>query len=456
MKHFIFFIAITILLAGCGSSRKMSHADMMKDAPDWVQRTPNHPSYFHGVGMASKTPRQDFRERARQNALTELAEGISVTISASSVLSFFEYDNTYSEYFRENVRTSTQQQLEGYELVDNWENDHQYWVYYRLSRARWEQVKQERIDRALSASLSKFEQARTFAGRGNAADALGWYIRSVEDIRDFLGEDLRTAIDGEQRNYSTTLMAELISQFQQLRIEFPVEKLEIKTGAAQSAGAIEALVLDGDKPAPGIPVVTRCSWRPGVTNEAVTDVSGKFRINPARMDAVAGSGQIICAINIDKIIRDNISDMMVRKLLDGLKVNSFVLPVEYVPPSIYLSVETKNHNQPVAGSGVQDELARLLIADGFRLADAPLNADYIMTVEANTVEGSFRSNRFASLLTATFVVRDRAGRTVMSKTENGISGLGGDFMSAGDDAYRSLIGKMRIGIFPDIKRSLIR
>lgn len=456
MKHLFLYFAITVLLAGCSSSRKMSHADMMKDAPDWVQRTPNHPSYFHGVGMASKTSRQDFRERARQNALTELAEGISVTIAASSVLSFFEYDNTYSEYFRENVRTTTQQQLEGYELVDNWENDHQYWVYYRLSRTRWELVKQERIDRALSASLSKYEQARTFAGGGNTAEALSWYIRSVEDIRDFLGEDLRTAIDGEQRNYSTTLMAELISQFQRLRIEFPVETLEIKSGAAQPAGAIDALVLDGDKPASGIPVMTKFSWRPGVTNEAVTDVSGKIRITPARMEAVAGSGQISCAVNIDKIIRDNISDMMVRKLLDGLKVNSYVLPVEYVSPSIYLSVETKNHNQHVAGIGVHEELARLLIADGFRLVDAPLNADYVITVSANTAEGSYRSNRFASLLTASFVVRDRAGRTLMNKTEDGISGLGGDFISAGDDAYRSLIGKMRIGIFPEIKRTLIR
>ncbi len=456
MKHLLIYLATAILLAGCASSRKMSHADLMKGAPEWVQRTPNHPAYYHGVGMASKTSRQDFRERARQNALTELSEGISVTIAASSVLSFFEFDNTYSEYFRENVRTTTQQQLEGYELVDNWENDQQYWVYYRLSRQRWEQVKQERIDRALNASLSKFEQARAFSGRGNAADALGWYIRSVEDIRDFLGEDLRTGIDGLERNYSTTLMAELISQVQRLRVEFPVDKLKIKPGAGRSGGAIDAQVLDGENPVAGIPVATRFSWRPGVSNDAVTDVRGQFRITPARMEAGAGSAQIICTVNLDKIVRDNISDMMVRKLFDGVKVNSFVLPVELIPPMIFLAVETKNHNQPISGAGVGEELARLLIADGFRVADEPRHADYMITVSANTTEGSFRNNRFAAQLTASFVVRDSAGRTLLNKTEDGISGLGGDFMSAGDDAYRSLIGKMRIGIFPEIKQALLR
>ncbi len=455
MKHLIVCLIALALVSGCSSGRKTSHADLMKDAPDWARRTPNNPSWYHGVGMAAKSVHQDFRERARQNALSELAAGISVTISSSSVLNQLEIDNTFSEYFRDNIRMTTMQRLEGYELVDNWENEQQYWVYYRLSKAKWAQVQQERTDKAMRLSKSNFEQARSFNNQSKHTDAMRFYIRAVEDIKDFLGEDIRADIDGAERSYSTVLLADLSATLQNLTIQFPVEKMVMSPGSSAKNPTIAAVVTDKQKnPVSGIPVIIRFSWRPGSTAEAVSDALGKFAIHPPAIDSRSSNPSITCIVNLNKLVNDNTTDLLVRKLFDEMKAHTFSLPVELINPVFYISVTGLNLDQEFKKHGIEEELARLLRNDGFKVANQPAGADYMLTIESNTSAGSERNNRFSTQLTATFLVKDSMGKTVFTKTESGISGLGGSYRQAGEDAYRSLSGKISITIYPEIIRNI--
>jgi hypothetical protein len=453
--RYIISTVMLLMFFGCSSGRKMSYADLMKDAPEWAKRTPNTSGYYHGVGMATKGASQDFRERARQNALAEISGSISVTISSSSVLNQFEFDNTYSEYFRDNIRMSTQQQLEGFELVDNWENDQQYWVYYRLSKPKWTQVKQARIDKAVATSRSKYDQAKLFGSEGKHADALRFYIRSVEDIRDFLGEDIQTEIDGRQRSYATSLMADLIAHVQQMKIMFPLDKLTLEPGTSAGTVAIDATVVDRqNQPVSGVPVTTRFSWLPGSRTEKVTDVRGQFRISPQKISARNNNEQIICALNLDRLVRDNTTDMVVQKLFDGVKVNTFKLPVELIKPVFFISVNAENLREQYTRNNIEEEITRLLRQDGYQITDNAAKTDYQLIVDAYTTEGNERNNRFSVLLSTQFLVKDGKGRTIYSSRDEGISGLGGSYFKAGEDAYNSLTGKIRITVYPEIMRQL--
>lgn len=455
MKNTIIGFLLLVLLLGCSSGKKSGRNDQLKNAPEWAKQTPNNPAYYHGVGMAGKSGQSDFRERARQNALSELAGSISVNISSTSVLNQFEFDRTYSEYFRDNIKMSTQQQLEGFELVENWENDQQYWVYYRLSKSRWEQVKQDRINRAMGLSQSKFDQARTFSRQGNPADALRFYIRSVEDIRDFLGEDLRATIDQEEKPYATTLMAGLIGQVQSLKIIFPQDKLTLKPGSKNASANIEATVLDeNQRPVAGVPIITRFSWLPGTNVESTTDSQGKFTIAYGKIDSRKKNEQITSFLNLDRLVRDNTSDLMVRKLFDGVKVNSYVLPIDLIPPVFYITLIEKNLNNGISNTGLEEEIVRLLKQDGFEVAQSSGAADYTLEVEANTTAGSERNGRYSSSLRANFLIKDRTGKTLFNKTIDDVSGLGSSYANAGEDAYRSLLGKFRINFYPEIVRTL--
>jgi hypothetical protein len=440
-------IPLVLLMLGCSTSKKMSHAELMKEAPAWVKQIPNSPAYFHGVGMSVKSTQQDFRERARQNALSELAGGISVDISSTSVLNQFEIDNSYSEFFRDNIRVSSQQFLEGYELVENWENDIQYWVYYRLSKAKYAQVKQERMNSALNLSLSKFEQARQLGNQGRANDALGFYIRSVEDIRDFWGEELKAEIDGEQKTYATLLMAGLMDQIQSLKFDFSVDKFKIKPGPSAAVRPLDVIVRDKDgRPVSGIPVITRYSWRPGNITEAVTDSRGMFRIMPQGISPGKRSELISCYINMKKISANTTQDAMVQRLFSSFNVETYNLPLELVPPVCFISVTNPGGQYNV--QSVKDELKRLFIQDGIEIASEEVVSDYFVDTEINQVNLSQVGNRFTNMVNATLVLKDRNGNIHYSARADRISGLGNTADEAWEDAMKSLKNNIRINLYP--------
>jgi len=447
MKKILIYLFIALFVLGCSSKKKMSHADLMKGSPAWVNQTPNQPSYYHGVGMSVKSGQHDFRERARQNALSELASGISVNISATSVLNQFEIDRASSEFFRDNIRMSTQQYLEGYELVENWENDLQYWVYFRLSKARFAQIKQDRINAAMGLSRSKLDQARLLSNQGRVNDALGFYIRSVEDIKDFLGEDIRADIDGEQKAYPTFLMAGLMDQLQALTFDFQMESFRVKPGPTSLPAPIEVFVRDSDnRPVSGIPVVVRYSWLPGASVEAVTDARGRFIITPQGIGPGRKNEQISCFIDMRKITASNTDDLTVQKLFASFNANTFVLPVEIIPPVCYVSVSGTDGRFDL--SAAYEELNRLFTQNGFDLSRNRELADYTLSFEVTTLNQSQIGQRHSHTLRATFVLTDAQGRIQYSARADDVTGLGANPSQALEDAMQSLKGKFRINLFP--------
>lgn len=444
------------MLTGCFSGRKSGHERMMKGAPDWVLQTPNHPSYYHGVGMVTKNQQFDHRERARQAALNELAGSISVTVSSSSVLNYFEFDHLSSEFFRDNIRMSTQEYLEGYDLIGNWENDQQYWVYYRLSKARYQQIKQERISRALNLSQSKFDQARLFAGQGRMADALGFYVRAFEDIRDFIGEDLTTRIDGQEKPYATVLMSNLAEQMQQLSVVFPMEKAMIKPGSLLAP--VEPVVVNQNAdPISGIPVITRLSWLPGRRSEAVTDAAGRFRVMPEGLKPGMQNQQLVSAIDMDRIVRQNSSDEVVQKFFEVVRLSAFTLPIEVVSPVFYISassaVTSATGSRP-GDAGFDAEIRRLLRQEGFFITNDQALADYSLVIQSNITAPVQHGSRFSSSVIASIDLLDSHGNSIRTMRVDDISGIGMGSAQAIEDAFNSLKSKFRITVYPELIKPL--
>lgn len=455
MRNFpIYFLLI--LLLSCSSSRNLSYEELMEGAPAWVRQTPNDPGYYHGVGMATKagTP-DDYREVARQNALSELASGISVNISATSVLNQYEFNNEYSEYYRDNIQLSTQQYLEGYELVENWENPQQYWVYYRLSKNKFEQIKQGRIDKAVASSKSDFLKAREFRTSGNAPEAMRFYVKSLEDIKDFLGEDLKTQIDGREQGYPSLLFSEMVSEIQTLRISFPVEKLEYTRGSGPDSENLMLTVLDkNDNRVKNAPVDIRYSFTPGKVVRETSNANGQVRMKIPEFDSRKREEFISAGINIEKLVRESTDDHVIRRMLESLQIPEYVLPVEIISPGFYLDINEENLGNALTSSIVKRELRNLLERDGLSITHSADNADFIIRSKTSTQKGTEAKGKFTATLSGNFKLENAKGQIRWSEDTGNITGLGSSFEAAGDDAYKSLQSKIRINIYPSMYKAV--
>lgn len=457
MKNTLYFFIPLFLMFGCTSSKKAGK-DYLADAPGWVRQGPNTPGYYHGVGSATKALTQmGFREKARQNALSGLAGNISVKISSSSVLNQFEHDKTYSEYFRDNIKLSSDEYLEGYELVDSWENEEQYWVYYRLSKEKYEQVKAQRKSAAIAKSEGNFEEAMDFKSSGNAKESIRFNIKALEDVKDFLGDDLTIQQDGVEQAFGSILLSELTETIQNIRIVYPLGSLTMKRGRAPVANPMVVKVVNGSGRAlSGIVIVTTFSWAPGKNIVSVSDSKGEVRVEIEKAGSKKNEGYIQSTVDLEKLIRESTSGPVIRKLLQNISVPGFVLPVSIQAPVFYVETQETNLGKKFTKQKLYPVIVNLLKADGIEITDNPETADFRLTVNAETQKGRKRDKMSFANLNSQIMVVNSAGQQLYNKNIDDISGMGENFEDAGVDAYDALISKFRINIYPEIYGRLFK
>jgi hypothetical protein len=455
-KHF--YLLVLILLAfGCAGSKK-STQNYLADAPDWVRKSPTTPGYYHGVGSATKAnTRMDFQEKARQNALSELAGSISVSISSSSVLSQYEYDDNYSEYFRDNIKLSSDEYLEGYELMDSWDNEDQYWVYYRLSIDKYRAVKAQRKNDAISKSMGDFEQAIAFKDAGKMKESIRFNIQALEDVRDFLAEDMKVEMDGSQQSYGSNLLSSLTDAIQNIRIVYPAESIAVRRGNSPVPNPIVVQVVDGSgRKLSGFKINSFVSWNPGGNIVSESDSKGEARIEVGKANTKKSEEFMESSIDLDKLIRESTSDPVIRKLLQNISAPDYVLPINVVAPSFFIEVNESNLGNPLEKSILFPEIVGLLTKDGFTLVDRAEFADLILRVTAITKTNSERNGMYSVTMSANILVTDNFGQQQYKKTIDDLSGLSDSFEAAGFDAYEALINRYQIVVYPEMYGKLFK
>ncbi|MEJ2055224.1 MAG: LPP20 family lipoprotein, partial [Calditrichaceae bacterium] len=138
----------------------------------------------------------DYRQIAKENALQDLASEITVNISSEIVVKMMETSDNLEEDLKSQIRATTKANLEGYEQVDNWEDNDFYWVYYRLSRDTYAKNKKERINKARSLGMNLLEQGMEKEKAEDPAAALGYYVQALQAVEEFIGEPIKTEFAG--------------------------------------------------------------------------------------------------------------------------------------------------------------------------------------------------------------------------------------------------------------------
>lgn len=158
------------------------------DAPNWVKTRPVMPGYYIGIGYSEKSPGINHRERAKANALNDLASEISVTISSELVDVMTEYSGLSEEYARSEIRMQTQEELDAHERVDDWDGKNEYWVFYRLSNTYFDQYTE--------AARQHYEYF--LMSEGEPYDQLQFLVASLENIFRAVGRKTEYEIDGRR------------------------------------------------------------------------------------------------------------------------------------------------------------------------------------------------------------------------------------------------------------------
>lgn len=450
------FLLVTIIVHGCGSGRALTEPDIPQ--PDWVRSRPITPGYYIGIGWARKTANvHQYQQAAKQNALSDLASEISVSISSNSVLHAFESNLGFREDFSSTIQARTQEELAGFEIMDTWEDQGNYWIYYRLSAARHREFTEKRRDDAARLSAGLLANAIESREKGQVRQSIVQLVNSMEAIKNYFDDPLPVEFKGTDIQLGNEIYNQLSYTINQTEIFALHPRIEIKTGESVSPDLLRFTVKNRDTgPVPDFPLIANYSERPVRNNRARTGRDGSAGFD---LDAVRSSGPFetfSVTADIEAILSEATTDPMIRRLISRFSLPGATVRFDIVKPVIRLITNEENMGEALVSGTLGESFRKNAAGGGYILGDEMSEADYIVRIEAVTRPGGESGTYKNAVLAGSISAELPDGHIIYHRELEGFRGTHFDLARAGEEAFRQAVRRMESSYFREIDKALKR
>lgn len=453
MKQWILGILL-VLTAACGSQKPIAEPPPPEIRPDWVQQRPRLSGYYIGIGVVRKTQNSfDYLEHAKQNAFNDLASQIQVNVQANSIQSQLERNRVFSDEFRSFTRLSTSVALEAYELVDTWQNDQEYWVYYRLSTAEFQRQKEARMQSALQQSLDAYRRAKAAEAAGNPMGAYDFYFRALEAVKAHIGEPLTYLEAGETHFLGNELLASINSLSRDIAIRVNHRNLKGRIGKPIEEELLITVSFPRTKgePVRNFPLKIWFSQGAGtIVGNTATDANGVCRIRIANIAARDALQELRIEPDLEGLLRNDPARQLWLKVIDPQAISHEKVIVEVSSPRLMVLGK-----EPAVGQGEQRDVLQAaakarLAREGLQLSDRPESVDYRLLIEANLRQGPVNSGMYTALLDVKISLIDAEGNQRYSQSLSSVRGVQLDYERAAEAAYKRAAEDLELTVIPKV------
>lgn len=238
------YALILLLAVACSPAAKApSKTDPKNVKPEWLTYKPDQSFYYIGIGKSTKNGTNNYLQEAKKSALEDLVSEIKVNVSSSSVLSQIDANKEFKEKYEQIIQTTAADEIEEFEQVDSWQDERNYWVYYRLSKQRYKEIKEEQKRNAVSISLDFFSKAKQAERNGDLVLALGFYYQGFRAIQKYLGEPIRIDFEGKEILLTSEVVASMQVVLDKMDISVNPTEIALNRRVSVSEQSIIALSL---------------------------------------------------------------------------------------------------------------------------------------------------------------------------------------------------------------------
>jgi hypothetical protein len=425
--------------------------------PDWVTNRPFSNEYFTGINFASKQ-NPDYIEQAKGKALKDLSSEIVVNINGESFLKTTEIDNEVKQTFQENIKTTVQRDLEGYELVEVWQDKNEYWVYFRLSKAGYYALRKQKFETALNNSSGIFSKAKEAEAAGNFYEAVQLYMLSTRPLEPYLAE----TFDAELKNKSDEIMTGSImaigSILSNVKVVAVNKAVKLKAGSSFNENLnVKVILTRAGKETPVSNFPIAYSVDKGIVTlsslQGITTAEGTSNTVLTAVSSPDKKASVRAAVDIAELIREH-EDVLISKAIKKKAGSYDLFLIELKSPTICFVSDEKNLSKKMGVNVLEPSLKDLFKEMGFTFVSAQAGADYVVNIEADTRAGGQAYDLFVSFLDANITITDNSkNEQIFSKQFPGVKGVKQDQAAAGNEAYRKLINTgFKNDLFPELKR----
>ena len=454
-------LLLTLLLAACSPSLTQNSAktDLQSLRPTWLSAKPVQDRYYIGIGHSVKDGTNNYIQSAKKSALEDITSEIKVTVSSTSILSQIDANKEFQEKYEQIIQTTATDELQEFEQVEAWEDDKNYWVYYRLSKQRYREIKEEQKRNAVTLALDFFTKAKQSERAGDDVQALGFYFKGFNAIEKYLAEPIRLEYEGKEILLTNEIYASIqhVLDRMQLTASPPEIILNRRVAQGNETVVVAASYKDSKKPISTLPL--RATFEKGagdVFPNYKTDESGQSKILLTKISSRDLEQTVAVKVDLLAFAGNNATDiytlvagrMVVPKANILLKVNR---------PSVFLSSSEKALGKDKSAEQLTNRVKNFLTSSGFEFTDNKNKAELWLDINANSEKGAVSGSIYITYVTAVIrVVALAENKEIYATTLDRIKGYSLDFDRSSQEAYNKSVEILEKDKLPELLNAILQ
>ncbi|HEY6950914.1 MAG TPA: LPP20 family lipoprotein [Bacteroidota bacterium] len=423
--------------------------------PAWVEKRPVNPLYYLGIGVAQKEKGStDYIQKAKDNALNDLASGITVTVSSEIMRKVVETNASIEDNFKSQIQTSAKAELEGVEWVDTYDGDGQYWVYCRISKEAYEAAKQRRIKNAMKLSLDLYQSGQRFEKENNVARALTYYVQSLSPLEKYLGEPLETEIGGKKVILVNEIFSSLQNLLGQIELKSVNPKQDGKVGMPLKLPFEVTAALTGTTPGPVAALPLKFAFIRGsgeMVDNSLTDNTGDAKCDIHKITATDKIQIVEAKIFLAGMISADSSSLILSAVLNSLSVPSARMVLSVTGLQVYVDADESQFGSKMKQPRIETAIKNKMVEKGFAFTNDMANASVVINIKADSRRGSETMGLCVSYVDATVSVLDmRSGEEIYKNAMNNVKGISDTFEKGAFKAFDEAAKNIVDGLLPKL------
>jgi hypothetical protein len=304
------------LLVGCSSAKKQ--AEMLEQTkPLWLKERPVNAAYYYGIGIVSKVGAPAlYEDKAKERALADIAGQINSTVKSEAILYQVEDKNGVRDYLQNRIKSISSEYLEGYEYIEKWEDLSNVYVYYRLSKQKFLNIKEARKKEAFKLASEKYLAGKLLIGQGNHVGAIEHFAIAIDALSGYLNESTTTDVDGKQMD----LVSESINEISGIIKKLQILSEDNRTMNSDVKSKKEVFVVyDPDKGGVfNMPVKFTFSGGYLVNDRVKSGEKGSV-VSPELIEGSATPQTLRVEVDLENLARQVTRNLYVRKIIENQK-----------------------------------------------------------------------------------------------------------------------------------------
>lgn len=453
--HFLILVFVILFQWSCSSKSTVSTPPpTLAPKPTWVDSRPTNSAYYIGVGSSNKKSQPlDYQNIAKKNALNDLATEISVRVQGSTFLNTLEVNKNFSEEFISTISTTSDEKIEDFEVAGLWENENEYWIYYRLNKAQYQAKKREKKNQALAVSNDYYQKGKDAENAGNVAAAIDLYLRGLFAMKDYWNEVNEFDQDGKQVFLDNLIYSDLQKMCSGLVIQPTQPKITLASENKYVASTGFNVVYN-NLPVKGINTISnypRTRFSRG--RSIITDEKGYVGLTIQDLNTSEKNPELTIEIDLSPLQPADLDRKITQGIMGNLKTDIKKIPIEFIAPTFSVQSTELSYGNAGTATMLTTTIQAEMVKKGLKLVNTG-NADYIIKITSDTREGGEAQGFTVAFLDMNVLVTDKMGNIVFKEGSDGIKGLQLNKAAASTEAYKK--GKERIEqqIVPSIIESI--